>query len=79
MPVHAHGESNSLPVCRYRKTDIALGNAEMKQVKDALLVRGSKMPVHAHGESNSLPVRRYRKTDIALGNAETKQVEDACF
>ena len=56
MPVHAYGESNSLPVCRYRKTDIALGNAEMKQVKDALFVRVSKMPVHAHGESISAQV-----------------------
>ena len=37
MSVHAHGESNSLPVCRYRKTDIALGNADTKQVEDALL------------------------------------------
>ena len=39
MPVHAYGESNSLSVCQNRKTDIALGNAEMKQVKDALFVR----------------------------------------
>ena len=56
MPVHAYGESNSLPVCRYRKTDIALGNAETKQVEDALFGRVSKMPVHAHGESISAQV-----------------------
>ena len=79
MPVHAYGGSNSLPVCRGRKTDIALGNAGTKQVEDALFVRVSKMPVHAYGGSNSLPVCRDRKISIALGNAETKQVEDACF
>lgn len=78
MPAHAYGGiiSNGNPCRCDRKINIALGNAEAKQVEDPYPGGQEKMPVHAYGGSISVNATRTvvagGKINIAPGNAEAK-------